>query len=193
MESLIAFTGTDFVLCLGSTGRARGIMMLVNDQDKLHEVHGNIIALTDDGSGDGAQFLEYIKANINLTTFRNSLELSTHETSNFIRSEIARSLRKDPKSVNCLIAGIDKEKPSLYWIDYLGTLVKLEKAAHGYASKFCSSVLDRRCHENLTLDEGLTIVRECIQVLETRFLVNAPNFICKIITKDGIQIIDLNE
>ena len=32
--------------------------------------------------------------------------------------------------------------PALYWIDYLGTLVKTNKAAHGYAGYFLYGLLD---------------------------------------------------
>jgi len=33
--------------------------------------------------------------------------------------------------VNVLLAGMDGDSPSLYWIDYLGTLQKIVKGAHG--------------------------------------------------------------
>jgi len=35
---------------------------------------------------------------------------------------------------NCLIAGFDAEEDgaSLYWIDYMGTLCKVTKGAHGF-------------------------------------------------------------
>lgn len=34
--------------------------------------------------------------------------------------------------VNSLIAGVDPEEgPALYWLDYLGTLQKINRGAHG--------------------------------------------------------------
>jgi 20S proteasome alpha/beta subunit len=30
-----------------------------------------------------------------------------------------------------LLAGVDEAGPRLYWIDYLGSIVELPKAAHG--------------------------------------------------------------
>ena len=44
--------------------------------------------------------------------------------------------------VNILLGGIDADGPKLYWIDYLGSLVELEKAAHGYAEYFVYSTMD---------------------------------------------------
>ena len=58
--------------------------------------------------------------------------------------------------MNLLLAGIDpaeapvhapdapKGRPSLYWIDYLGTMAEVPFAAHGYGSYFVLSLLDRQ-------------------------------------------------
>ena len=35
--------------------------------------------------------------------------------------------------VNCLLAGFEGDAPRLYWLDYLGSVVEVRKAAHGYA------------------------------------------------------------
>ena len=44
--------------------------------------------------------------------------------------------------VNCLLAGFEGDEPRLYWHDYLGSVVELNKAAHGYAEYFVSSTMD---------------------------------------------------
>ena len=56
-----------------------------------------------------------------------------------------------------MIAGFDAEEngPSLYWIDYLGTLQKVTKGAHGYAGYFLYGLLDNKYKPNLTLDETI--------------------------------------
>lgn len=36
-----------------------------------------------------------------------------------------------------------KGRPSLYWIDYLGTIAEVPFAAHGYGSYFVLSLFDR--------------------------------------------------
>lgn len=49
-----------------------------------------------------------------------------------------------PYFVNLLLAGFDTtEGPSLYYMDYLASLNKLDFAVHGYGSFFALSVLDR--------------------------------------------------
>lgn len=82
------------------------------------------------------QFAEYIDANIQLYTMRNDTELRPEAVANFVRGELARSLRsRSPYTVNLLLGGVDPitEKPHLFWIDYLASLAPVPYAAHGYA------------------------------------------------------------
>lgn len=67
---------------------------------------------------------------------RNDSELGPSAVANFVRGELARSLRsRKPYTVNLLLGGIDPitNTPSLYWLDYLAALASLPYAAHGYA------------------------------------------------------------
>lgn len=67
---------------------------------------------------------------------RNDNDLGPSAVANFVRSELAKSLRsKKPYTVNLLLGGMDPitQKPSLYWLDYLASLAPLPYAAHGYA------------------------------------------------------------
>ena len=82
------------------------------------------------------QFAEYIQANAQLYSMRNGMELSPSATANFVRGELARSLRsRRPYTVNLILGGYDQiaDKPTLYWIDYLASLAPVPYAAHGYA------------------------------------------------------------
>lgn len=82
------------------------------------------------------QFAEFIQANIQLYTMRNDTELSPAAAANFVRGELAHSLRsRNPYTVNLLLGGLDpvSQKPSLYWVDYLASLAAVPYAAHGYA------------------------------------------------------------
>ena len=67
---------------------------------------------------------------------RNESELSPSAVANFVRGELATSLRsRNPYTVNLLLGGVDPitQKPSLYWLDYLASLAPVPYAAHGYA------------------------------------------------------------
>lgn len=154
---------------------------------------------------DRVGFGEYIQKNMKLYELRNGVSLNGPATANYVRGELARFLRRSPYQVNLLIGAVDEEEspaggkqtvPTLHWIDYLGSMVKVNFGAHGYASNFCLSIFDRewrvRGTENcirqaialvsklsswlcdqpdLTLDEAIVILKKCRAELDMRFLV----------------------
>ena len=67
----------------------------------------------------------------------------------------------------------------------------MTKGAHGYAGYFVNSVLDNHFKQGMTLEEGMMAMRKCVTELRTRFIINQPTFIAKIVTKDGIQVVPL--
>lgn len=87
-------------------------------------------------------FGDYVQKNLKFLEFKNGVKLDTERTANFVRHELAEALRKGPYQVNCILGGFDGDTPKLYWIDYLGSLVETEKAAHGYAEYFVYSTMD---------------------------------------------------
>ena len=78
----------------------------------------------------------------------------------------------------------------MYWIDYLSSMVKLKFAAHGYASYFCMSTMDRYWKPDLSLEEAKILLKKCIQELQTRMVVNLSSFTVKVVDKDGIRQLD---
>ena len=112
-----------------------------------------------------------------------------------MRTELAAALRKGPYQVNLLMGGYDlqEKRAKLYWMDYLGTLQQVNKGAQGYAGYFVNSVLDQHFKHDMNLDEGLVAVKDCIKELRHRFMINQHDFICKVVTKDGIEVVDLKK
>ena len=53
--------------------------------------------------------------------------------------------------------------------------------------------MDMYWHDALTLEEGKELVRKCLNELKVRFMGNLPDFICKIVDKNGIRVIDLKK
>lgn len=102
--------------------------------------------------------------------------------------------RKAPYQCNVLLGGYDAapngDGPSLYSCDYLGTLHKLSFAAEGYAQYFVLSTLDRYWKKNLSLEDGLVVIRKCIAEIQKRLVINQPRFSIKVVGKDGVKVID---
>merc|ERR1719498_531964 len=104
-------------------------------------------------------FVEFISKNIRLHTLRTGKVLSTHAAANFTRNELAHALRRGPYQVDLLIAGVDDDGPALYFMDYMSSMEKVNKAAHGYGAYFALSIMDKYFKADLTLDEAKSIMK----------------------------------
>lgn len=69
----------------------------------------------------------------------------------------------------------------------MATLTELPFAAHGYASYFVLSLMDRHYRKGISIEEGLSLLKMCLQELKTRFIVNLPEFSVRIIRGTGIE------
>lgn len=47
--------------------------------------------------------------------------------------------------------------------------------------------MDRHYRPNLSVDEGLALLKMCLAELKTRFIVNLPQFSVKIVRTTGIE------
>ncbi|OQV14621.1 putative Proteasome subunit beta type-2 [Hypsibius exemplaris] len=159
----------------------------ISDTDKTYRLGEKLLLLTNGETGDTEQFGEYLEKNLKL--YRMATLRSLHIRGGlFVRAQIAEFLRsRTPYQVNMLLGGHDEiEGPSLFFIDYLGTLAKMPFAVHGYAASFSFGLLDKALpagHERAA-GSGTTPVLH--QRLYKRFILNIPKFKIHKIDKDGV-------
>mmetsp|Transcript_10758 Transcript_10758/g.12773 ORF Transcript_10758/g.12773 Transcript_10758/m.12773 type:complete len:194 (+) Transcript_10758:53-634(+) len=193
MDSLFGLVGKDYVITVADRAQARSIVVFKHDEDKIFNLDTHMVMATSGPQGDRANFAEYIQRNIQLYKYRNDLTLTTKGAANFTRTELATFLRKSPYQVNLLLAGYDeKVGPSMYYMDYLGSMHKMDFAAQGYGSNFTLSIFDKYYKKGMSLEDGKEVIQKCIKELKNRFLINAPNYIAKIVTKKGIEVIEMS-
>ena len=170
---------------------AYSIITYQSNLGKVAELSSHSLMGVSGPNADLVNFTEYVEKNIALYELSNDgLKLSTHAQANFTRGELATALRKGPYQVNILLGGYDEGVGgSLYFLDYLAALAKVNYGSQGYASNFCLSIMDRDWKEGLTQDEAVKIVEKCIKEIQVRFLINQPNFIIKVVNKEGIKTI----
>lgn len=110
------------------------------------------------------------------------------------RNELATALRKRPYQANILLAGYDVDDgATMYYMDYLASMHKVDKAAQGYGAYFTLGLMDRVWREGMSLEECVNLLKKCIAELSTRFMVNLPDFVVKVVDKDGVRIINLGD
>eukprot|EP00933_Yihiella_yeosuensis_P076089 TRINITY_DN85702_c0_g1_i1.p1 TRINITY_DN85702_c0_g1~~TRINITY_DN85702_c0_g1_i1.p1 ORF type:complete len:194 (+),score=58.22 TRINITY_DN85702_c0_g1_i1:110-691(+) len=189
-EAMFGLAGKDFVILAADCQAVFSIIRLKNDADKIWEVEDKLFACSGPPA-DTSNFVEFIEKNIKLHTLRTGLKLSTKAAANFTRNELAHALRSGPFQTDLLIAGIDADGPGLYFMDYLASMEKVNKAAHGYGAMFTLGLMDRYWKPELTEEEAIDIIKKCIAELQTRFIVDLGNYKCKIVNKNGIRHVDL--
>lgn len=90
------------------------------------------------------------------------------------------------------MAGYDANTgPSLYFIDYLASLAKVDFGAQGYAANFVLSVFDREWTPDMTEQQALEVIKKCIHELHTRFLISQPVFVIKVVDENGTRTVTL--
>ena len=141
---------------------------------------------------DRSSYTEWLRANMSLYALQNEMTLSTAGSANWIRSSMATNLRKRMTQCNMLLGGYDADEgsASLYFCDYLATLHKMPFACHGHASSFILSIFDREWRPNMSLDEAKVVMGKCIAELHKRFMISQPNFMIKVVDKDGVRVLE---
>ncbi|KAJ1770818.1 Proteasome subunit beta type-2 [Coemansia sp. RSA 1813] len=194
MDTQFAITGRDFAISVTDTGVSRSIVKMKHNKDKTWQLTPYTMMTVTGADGDIDPFSEYIQGNVKLYSVRNAQDLTPKEVANFVRGELADALRsRGAYKVNVLVSGYDKTtgEASLYWIDYLAALTRVPFGSHGYPSYIIYSVFDREYKEDITLEEGLGIVKKCINAVQTRFMADMPNFTVKVVDAQGTRAIDI--
>lgn len=191
MDTLIGIRGKDFAVVAADKYACTSIVRMKKDEDKVLTVDDDKLLALSGEIGDRVQFGEYIRKNIHLYRLRSSIKLSTTAAAQFARQQLAYFLRQSPYNVNMMVAGCDEGGASLFWVDYLASMVSVTKGAHGYAGYFVEGLLDRWCRDDMSEEEALEVLRKCKRELSNRFLVAQTDFIVKIVNKDGIREVEI--
>jgi 20S proteasome subunit beta 4 len=69
-----------------------------------------------------------------------------------------------------LIGGFDEDGPSLFFMDYLSSCVKLPFAIHGYGSYFGLSICDKYYKKDMNEAEALVLLNKIIAEVSELFL-----------------------
>lgn len=188
MDCAIGLVGKDFVMLMTDMTVGRSIITYKHDEDKIHQLDATKLLATTGDYALRTLFADYVEKNLNLIRLKSDVDLSNAACAHFIRNQIATSLRsRNPVQCNCLLGGVDADGPALFYLDYFGSLQKLNFGAHGYCSNFCLSIMDKNYRTNMSQEEARQVLQLCLDTLNKRFLIHLPRFIIKTVTKDGIK------
>jgi 20S proteasome subunit beta 4 len=159
-----------------------GILLLQSNLDKIIPLTDHTLLAVAGPNCDLVNFSNHLQQQLSLYRLQNhETSLSVSAQAHYCRNVLATALRRGPYQVECMLGGLDPHDaaPALYWLDYLGTLQKVQYGCQGVATQFCLSIMDQNYKEGLSYEEALKIIQMCIHELHVRFLPQQPNFIIK--------------
>lgn len=93
-----------------------------------------------------------------------------------------------PFHTNLLLGGYDEDTgASLYWMDYLGTMHKMNVCGNGYAAYFTLPLFEKMWHPELTKEEALEMMKLGVAEVRKRLVVAPSTFKVKVISEAGIE------
>ncbi|PKI83071.1 proteasome endopeptidase complex [Malassezia vespertilionis] len=194
MEALFGITGKGYTIVASDKNAARSIVKMKTTEEKQRVLGNNLVMTYAGEAGDTVQFTEFVERNMRLYSIRNNISLRPRAAAAWIRKQLAESIRsRRPYQVSLLLGGFDTPsgEPELFWMDYLGTLVKVPYAAQGYAAYLTLSTMDRYHRPDMNIDEGLDLLRRCIDELKKRFIIDVGQFTVHVIDDDGTRVVAL--
>lgn len=190
MDTIIGCKFEGGTVIAADQSNCRSILVYQHDVDKIKVLNESCILAAAGPQSDTTEFGEYVAKNMKLYQLSHEHALTPKATAHFVRNTLAQAMRKGPYQANVLLGGYDaKEGGSLYYMDYLGSMAKVNYGCQGYASNFCLSIFDREWKEGLTKEEAVTIIEHCVNELKTRFMISQPNFIVKVVDSDGCAVV----
>ncbi|KAI8965256.1 proteasome endopeptidase complex, beta subunit [Daldinia sp. FL1419] len=105
-----------------------------------------------------------------------------------------RRSKFDPLWNHLLVAGLDEEgKPFLAAADLLGTTFSSPSLATGFGSMLAQPIMrkyvpDEESVANVTREQAVEVVRECMKVLFYRDARSLDSYSLAVVTKDGIEL-----
>jgi proteasome beta subunit len=104
-----------------------------------------------------------------------------------LMSNILFNRRYTPLITQTIVAGLDKEGPSLYVLDVLGSLIPDKYAAVGSGTEIAIGVLEEGYKEGMKLEETKELVTRVIKSAISRDVMSGDGIDFLIITKEGMS------
>ncbi|MDH7564142.1 MAG: archaeal proteasome endopeptidase complex subunit beta [Candidatus Bathyarchaeota archaeon] len=125
-----------------------------------------------------------VEAYANLFSLEVGRPISVRSASKLM-SNILFNRKLAPLITQTIVGGIDDEGPSLYVLDFLGSVIPDKYAVVGSGTEIAIGVLEEGYRENMTVEEAKNLVARSIKSAISRDIMSGDGIDFLIITKDG--------
>ncbi|MBS7633695.1 archaeal proteasome endopeptidase complex subunit beta [Candidatus Bathyarchaeota archaeon] len=125
-----------------------------------------------------------VEAYANLFSLEVGRPISVRSASKLM-SNILFNRKLAPLITQTIVGGIDDEGPSLYVLDFLGSVIPDKYAVVGSGTEIAIGVLEEGYKENMTIEEAKNLVIRSVKSAISRDIMSGDGIDFLIITKDG--------
>uniref|UniRef100_A0A914YHF2 Proteasome subunit beta n=1 Tax=Panagrolaimus superbus TaxID=310955 RepID=A0A914YHF2_9BILA len=172
MHFLIGCRTENFVILASDKAAfAYGAVSVSKDDNKNVKLGEKLYMSCIGEAGDVNNFSDWAQRNLSLYKMRNTYELSPYATHFWLRKSIAEALRSEN-----------------YWPQLIIWEMELNQQNYlfrGFTGRFCYAIMDTLYRPDMTLEEAMDAVKQCIQESKKRFVANLPSFNVIVIDKEG--------
>lgn len=157
---------------------------------KLFQLDENKAATIAGLVADAQMIMDYLKSQISLLKMNNKGPVSTKTIATYA-SNVLFSARAYPYIVQFIIAGYDEEGPSLYVLDWFGTLTKEKYVTTGSGSPYAIGVLEASLKKNPAMADALPVIAKAVRASIERDPGSGEGIDVIAISKEGFR--ELND
>jgi proteasome beta subunit len=127
-----------------------------------------------------------IEAQAKLFTFDTKRPMSVKAAAK-VMSNVLFNRRMIPLITQTIVGGMDDDKPEIYVLDVLGSLLPDTYAAVGSGAQMATGVLEQGYKDNMSMQDAKALVLKAIRSAVRRDVMSGDGVDILIATKDGIQ------
>lgn len=189
MHTLIGICTKNFTILAADKNFTSNILIHKSKESKISSINQSILAYCGE-QGEAFRLTSLIIEDAYLVSLNYSVNATPKLLKNIAQNIIHDSLRKKQIGVGLLVAG-KADDFELYSIDEYGAVCKGDFFCMGYGAYFGYGILDRYYKEDLSIEEGIEIVRKIGMCMKKRCVIGYDTFGVGIVSDEGIREMEL--
>ncbi|MDR1722061.1 MAG: archaeal proteasome endopeptidase complex subunit beta [Methanobrevibacter sp.] len=185
----VGITCSDGVVFASERRASMGNLVAHKVAEKIFKIDNHLAATIAGSVADAQSLMKIISAEVSLYKMRNGEKISV-ESASAVSSNI---LHSSPLYVQTLLGGVDDEGAAIYSLDPAGGMIKDSFISTGSGSLFAYGVLEDRCKEDLTVEQGVDVAIRAISSAIERDTFSGNGILVATVTKDGFKMLSEEE
>jgi proteasome beta subunit len=182
----VGITCKDGVVFASERRASMGNLVAHKVTEKIFKIDDHLAATIAGSVADAQSLMKVISAEASLYKMRNSENISVESAS----ALSANILHSSPMYVQTLLGGVDDNGAAIYSLDPAGGMIKDSFISTGSGSTFAYGVLEDRCKEDMTIEEGIDVAIRAIKSATERDTFSGNGILVATVTKnDGFTML----